>query len=87
MFNVLEAEEREKCMNMMEEDFTGPGKENRDRFLIIAGGDGSLSTTVKMLRTRPIIQEALQEKLLGFIGLPFGTGCDAAQVFGWGNVP
>ena len=78
LFNVLDPEQRTLCMDMMEKDFTGPGKENRERFLIIAGGDGSLCTTVNMLRTRPVIEEALREKRLSFICLPFGTGCDNA---------
>ena len=62
----------------MEEDFSSEDSEERDRFLIIAGGDGSLPTTVNMLRTRPILEDAMRQKLLGFICLPFGTGCDAA---------
>lgn len=65
-------------MRMMEEDITGTGSENRDRYLVIMGGDGSLATTLKMLRTRPIIEEAMRQKLLSFVMLPFGTGCDAA---------
>lgn len=65
-------------MRMMEEDITGAGSENRDRYLVIMGGDGSLATTLKMLRTRPIIEEAMRQKLLSFVMLPFGTGCDAA---------
>ena len=74
-------------MDAMEADFTGEGKENRDRYLIIAGGDGSLPTTVGMLRTRPVIEDALRQKLMAIICLPFGTGCDTAQVFGWGYAP
>ena len=65
-------------MKMMEEDFSSENTEDRDRFLIIAGGDGSLPTTVNMLRQRPILEDAMRQKLLGFICLPFGTGCDAA---------
>ena len=60
LLNVLEPEQRELCMKMMEEDLTGVGKENRDRFLVIAGGDGSLPTTVNMLRARPIILEGMK---------------------------
>ena len=78
LFNVLDPEQRTICMDLMEKDFTGPGKENRERFLVIAGGDGSFCTTINMLRTRPIIEEALGEKRVSFIVLPFGTGCDTA---------
>ena len=48
---MLEAEERALCMKMMEEDVSGPGHENRARYLGIMGGDGSLATTINMLRT------------------------------------
>ena len=51
------------------------------------GGDGSLGTTVTMLRKRPTIDQALKQKEIGFVIMPFGTGNDAAQVFGWGNRP
>lgn len=87
LFNVLEPEERALCMRLMEEDITGPGHEQRDRFLGIMGGDGSLATTLKMLRSRPPIESALKQKKISFVLLPFGTGCDTAQIFGWGNCP
>ena len=86
-FNVREPAERELCMNMLDEDLTGEGNENRDRYLGIMGGDGSLATTLKMLRTSPAIDEALKQKMISFVLLPFGTGCDTAQIFGWGNCP
>lgn len=87
LFNVLEAEERTLCMDMLEADISGEGSTTRDRYLGIMGGDGSLATTLKMLRTRPLIETAMQQKLISFVLLPFGTGCDAAQIFGWGNCP
>lgn len=87
LYNVLEAEERELCMKMMEEDLTQAGAENRDRFLGIMGGDGSMATTLNMLRQRPAIEEAISQKRVAFVNLPFGTGCDTAQIFGWGNMP
>ena len=77
-FNVREPAERELCMNMLEEDLTGEGTENRDRYLGIMGGDGSLATTLIMLRTRSPIEEALRQKMISFVLLPFGTGCDTA---------
>ena len=49
-------------MDMMEEDVTGPGKENRERYLIIAGGDGSFPTTLNMLRGRTVLDKAISEK-------------------------
>ena len=60
LFNVLEAEERKLCMKMMEEDISEPGNDNRDRYLGIMGGDGSLATTIKMLRTNSVLEEALR---------------------------
>ena len=77
-FNVRDPAERELCMNMIEIDLTGEGNENRDRYLGIMGGDGSLATTLKMLRTCPAIDEALKQKMISFVLLPFGTGCDTA---------
>ena len=47
-------------MRMLEEDLTGEGTENRDRYLGIMGGDGSLATTLKMLRTSSAIEDALK---------------------------
>ena len=87
MFNVLDASERKICMDMIEEDVSGQDSNRRDRYLAIMGGDGSLATTLKMLRTRKIIEKAMLDKLISFVVLPFGTGCDAAQIFGWGNIP
>ena len=52
LFNVLEASERTLCMDMLEDDIQREGSETRDRYLGIMGGDGSLATTLKMLRTR-----------------------------------
>ena len=84
---MLEAEERALCMKMMEEDVSGPGHDNRARYLGIMGGDGSLATTINMLRTNSHIEKALKEQYISFVLLPFGTGCDTAQIYGWGNCP
>lgn len=51
------------------------------------GGDGSLATTIKFLRTSPLVEQMLQKGKLSFVMLPFGTGNDGAQVFGWGASP
>ena len=59
LFNVLNADERALCMSMLEEDLSGEGSDNRDRYLGIMGGDGSLATTLKMLRTNAVIEKAL----------------------------
>lgn len=74
-------------MTMLEKDITSEGSDNRDRYLGIMGGDGSLATTIKMLRSKSVIEKALKQKLVSFVLLPFGTGCDTAQIFGWGNCP
>ena len=84
---MLESTERAKCLDMMEADITGEDSETRDRYIVIMGGDGSLATTINMLRTRQAISKALAERLISFVLLPFGTGCDGAQIFGWGNCP
>ena len=77
-FNVVEPEERKLCMQMLEKDVTEPGHENRDRILGIMGGDGSMGTTLKMLRTVPAIEKSLIRKEIGLVTLPFGTGNDTA---------
>lgn len=51
------------------------------------GGDGSLATTIKFLRTSSEVNQALCKGKINFVMLPFGTGNDGAQVFGWGNSP
>ena len=47
-------------MQMLDEDLIGPENNIRDRFLGIMGGDGSLATTLKMLRAKPAIEIALK---------------------------
>ena len=49
------------------------------------GGDGSMGTTLKMLRQSKAIERSLIDKGIGLMTLPFGTGNDTAQIFGWGN--
>lgn len=48
------------------------------------GGDGSLATTIKFLRTSKVTNQALMRGKISFVMLPFGTGNDGAQTFGWG---
>ena len=48
------------------------------------GGDGSLATTIKFLRTSKVTNQALVKGKIAFCILPYGTGNDGAQVFGWG---
>ncbi len=54
------------------------------KIVAIMGGDGSLATTVKFLRSSKITNLALIKGKISFAMLPFGTGNDGAQVFGWG---
>lgn len=54
------------------------------KIIAIAGGDGSLATTVKFLRTSKAANQALIKGRISFVMLPFGTGNDGAQNFGWG---
>jgi hypothetical protein len=51
------------------------------------GGDGSLATTIKFLRTSNLVDNALSKGKICFAMLPYGTGNDGAQVFGWGADP
>ncbi len=83
---MLEKTERDKCL----EDLTIAIKENdlaTRKIVVIMGGDGSLSTTLKFLRTSSEVDQGLTKGKINFVMLPFGTGNDGAQVFGWGNSP
>ena len=48
------------------------------KVVAIMGGDGSLATTVKFLRTNKVVNLALQKGRISFAMLPFGTGNDGA---------
>jgi diacylglycerol kinase family enzyme len=48
------------------------------KVVLIAGGDGSLATTVKFLRQSKIANQALIKGRISFVMLPFGTGNDGA---------
>ena len=52
-------------------------------YIVIMGGDGSLGQTIKELRSYPAIDEHINR--FTFCLLPFGTGNDTGQVFGWGS--
>ena len=57
-YNVLEASERQNCLRMLEQSL----KEASDytkRVVCIMGGDGSLATTIKFLRTSLLIDSSL----------------------------
>ena len=63
------------------------GSVGRDRSVAIMGGDGTLGRTVSYLRQSLLVEQALSKQTCGITILPFGTGNDTAQVFGWGNSP
>jgi len=42
------------------------------------GGDGSLATTIKFLRTSTVVDNALIKGKICFAMLPYGTGNDGA---------
>lgn len=44
--------------------------------IAIAGGDGSLGTTMKALRKSNIVDKAMQQGNIYFATLPYGTGND-----------
>lgn len=85
-YNVLEAGERASCLKEMEQAISEDNKAVR-KVVCIMGGDGSLATTIKFLRGSIIVNTYLAKGRLSFAMLPFGTGNDGAQVFGWGNAP
>jgi diacylglycerol kinase family enzyme len=73
-------------MRELEEAIIENDKDTR-KVIAIAGGDGSLGTTIKHLRVSPIIDTAMQQGSIYFATLPYGTGNDGPQVFGWGASP
>ena len=48
------------------------------KIVAIMGGDGSLSTTLKFLRTSIDVDTSLSKGKINFVMLPFGTGNDGA---------
>lgn len=78
-YNVIEGQEREKAMNDIKKSVKDQDSQNSTRRIVcIMGGDGSLATTVKMLRGSETINQALIRGKLVFCMLPFGTGNDGA---------
>ncbi len=76
-YNVLEKSEREKCL----EDLAAAIKENDNatrKIVVIMGGDGSLATTIKFLRSSSEVDQGLSKGKINFVMLPFGTGNDGA---------
>ncbi len=53
--------------------------------VVVMGGDGSLAQTIKELRKSKAVNDGVNK--LTFCSLPFGTGNDTGQVFGWGSGP
>ena len=51
--------------------------------VVIMGGDGTLGNLVRGLRKNEVINKYMDK--LHFCLLPYGTGNDTAQVFGWGG--
>ena len=85
-YNVLEASERQNCLRQLEQSLK-EGNDGSRKVVCIMGGDGSLATTIKFLRKSLTIDSSLQKGRISFCMLPFGTGNDGAQVFGWGSSP
>ena len=82
---MIEAKDRTECREMLTRDLKeDPGS---DKVVGIMGGDGSMGTTLKFLREVEEIEQGLAKREVGIVILPFGTGNDTAQVFGWGNHP
>ena len=85
LYNVCKVDERMECRGQIEKDLLE--KPDSDKIVGIMGGDGSMGTTLKFLREVKTIEDGLVKKDVGICILPFGTGNDTAQVFGWGNQP
>lgn len=83
---MLEKQENALCMKELEEAIDQNDTDTR-KVIAIAGGDGSLGTTIKHLRKSSIIDKAMQLGNIYFATLPYGTGNDGPQVFGWGASP
>ena len=76
-FNVLENTERQNCLRQLETSMKEGGEVTK-KVVCIMGGDGSLATTIKFLRSSLIIDQSLQRGRISFCMLPFGTGNDGA---------
>jgi diacylglycerol kinase family enzyme len=63
--------------------FTPLVTQQNQLMVVIMGGDGSLGQTIRELRKTAIIDEHINK--ITFCLLPFGTGNDTGQVFGWGS--
>ncbi len=83
---MLEKTERERCLEDLAISIRENDKATR-KIVVIMGGDGSLATTIQFLRTSNEVNQGLCKGKINFVMLPFGTGNDGAQVFGWGNSP
>lgn len=76
-FNVIEKQERDNCLKQLEEACKEDDMNTR-KIIAIMGGDGSLATTIKFLRSSKIANQALIKGKISFAMLPFGTGNDGA---------
>lgn len=85
-YNVLEKSERNKCLEELCADILENDNQTR-RIVCIMGGDGSFATTIKFLRTNKDVALGLSKGKFCFVTLPFGTGNDGGQAFGWGSQP
>lgn len=85
-YNVIEKTEREKCLEDLAQSL-GENDNSTRKIVSIMGGDGSLATTINFLRTNKVVDQGLVKGKVCFVMLPFGTGNDGAQVFGWGASP
>ena len=77
-YNVLESSERMNCLSELEAATKDNTTKNTKKIVCIMGGDGSLATTIKFLRSSQAIELYLQRGKLSFCMLPFGTGNDGA---------
>jgi diacylglycerol kinase family enzyme len=85
-YNVIEKVEREKFLTDLDAALL-ENDHNCRKIVSIMGGDGSLATTIKFLRTSKLVDTGLTKGKIVFCMLPFGTGNDGPQVFGWGASP
>ena len=75
---MVEATERNKCLNDLENATKDSATKHTKKVVCIMGGDGSLATTIKFLRSSATIEQSLQRGKISFCMLPFGTGNDGS---------
>jgi diacylglycerol kinase family enzyme len=75
IYNVREKQECQKCYEDLEAEIKLNDKTTK-KIVAIAGGDGSLGTTIKSMRSSTVLEKALSRGKIYVATLPYGTGND-----------